>query len=388
MTEYIKTTQAQAPGVALANWGYEWLVHDAYDDLAVSVAELVERGYTGLVVDPCPHLIAADEFGTNREYFYVTLPPAKAFTKANCVKVAPRARLLSLLHLAREHALELWFSSSFLPDSLARRSFLRRPSDFIQAWAGTLGYVEQNQLAGVVKGVDFCAGFPLSDGASGAYRRIFRRSPANPVGRYLPWTGKQKRNIDDYLLAVPRTLRALYPRVQFGVSAAAGAEAMYHDLSTNELDFFALALWQDDDVKFQLSNGVLRARRMPLEKLRNRAAAQWYALQQPYWAEQWRERLAEELTFCQQRRLPPVLIDGYLRVHEEAAYWPWVKKLSAERVQMALAGGVKRMVVSHYARPSNQSCWEDVLWHQHITATINTGMPATELQENEDMALP
>lgn len=388
MSKHNKTTQAQVPGVALANWGYEWLVHDAYQDLGRCVAELVERGYTGLVVDPCPHLVAPGQFGESREYFYVTLPPAKAFTEANCVKIAPRARLLSLLHLAQEHALELWFSSSFLPDSLARRSFLRRPSDFIKAWADTLSYAEQNQLAGVVKGVDFCAGFPLSDGASGAYRRIFRRSPANPVGRYLPWTGKQKRNIDDYLLTVPRTLRALYPQVQFGLMAAPGAEAMYHDLSTSELDFFAMALWQDDDVKFQLSNSMLRTRRMPLEKLRNRAAAQWYALQQPYWAEQWRERLAEQLAFCQPRRLAPLLIDGYVRVHEQAAYWPWVKELSAERVQMALAEGVKHMVVSHYARPSNTACWGDVLWHQHITATIISGTPATKLQENEDMALP
>lgn len=380
------TAPATVQGVALANWGYEWLVHAAYQDLDQCVAELVERGYQGLIIDPCPHLVARDQFGEGREYFYVTLPPTKAFTEANSVKIAPRARLLSLLHLAKEYGIELWFSSVFLPDSLARRSFLRRPSDFIKAWADTLIYVEENQLEQVIKGIDFCAGFPLSNGASGAYRRIFRRSSFNPLGRHLPWTSKQKRNIDEYLLAVPRTLRALYPRLAFGVTAAAGAEPLYHDLSTNELDFIGFALWQDDDMKFQLSNGMLRARRIPLEKLRNRAAAQWYALQQSYWAEQWRERLADELAFCRPRRLQPMLIDGYVRVYEDTAYWPWVKQLSAERVHMALEHGIKRMVVSHYTRPSNEDCWHDVAWHQEITATIKAGQPASKPQENEDIA--
>jgi len=370
-------------GVALVNWGHEWLTHEAYQHLEASVAELAERGYQGLVIDPCPHLIAPNQFGEVREYFYVTLPPAKTFTEANCVRVAPRARLLSLLHLAKEHELEVWFTSEFLPDSLARRSFLRKPEDFVTAWAETLAYAEQAGVAEVIKGVDFCYGFPLGNGAHGAHRRVFRRSAFNPVARLLPWSSKHKRNVEEYLLTVPRALRALYPRLQYGLTAAPGAEPLYHDLSVNELDFFGLALWQDDDVAFQLSNSVLRTHRIPLEKLRNRAAAQWYALQQPYWVTQWRERLVEQLHFCRQRRLQPLLIDGYIRVHEETAYWPWVKTLSAERVRIAVASGVERMVVSHYTRPSNEECWRDITWHQEMTALIKAGKQALNLDDNE-----
>src|SRR5699024_2475713 len=164
--------------------------------------------------------------------------------------------------------------------------------------------------------------------------------------------------------------RALYPQYQYGISAAAGAEPFYHDLSTSELDFYALALWQDDDIRFQLSNTVWRNQRLPLAKLRNRMAASWHGLQQGYWAEQWQKRLQHELRFCSKRRLTPMLFDGYLKVTEDDAYWRWVRDFCFERVQVDIDAGVTHMVISHYERPSNKICWQDDVWHQEVTQHI------------------
>lgn len=362
-------------GVPLVNWGHEWLTHESYDDLEACFSTLVACGYGGLVIDPSPHLVAPNEHGEVQEYAYVCVPPMREFSEANSIKVQPRAKLLSLLHWAKEHQVEVWFSSSFLPDSQARRSFIRRPEHFVNVWAQVLNFAKEHQVAEVIKGVDFCQGFPLN--AYGAYRRIFRRHPFNPLGRLMPWDGSVRKRIDEYLLAVPRALRALFPQYQYGVSAAAGAEPFYHDLSTSELDFYALALWQDDDIKFQLSNTVLRNSRLPLAKLRNRVAASWYGLQQGYWAEQWQKRLQHELRFCEQRRLTPMLFDGYLKVTEEDAYWPWVREFCEERVQVAVAAGVTHLIVSHYARPSNEACWQDTSWHQTVAAHIRQGKKAS-----------
>lgn len=355
-------------GTPLANWGHEWLTHESYEDLDTCFQALVVRGYKGLVVDPHPHLVAPNEHGEVQEHAYVSVPPLREFTEANCIKVEPRARLLSLLHWAKEYQVEVWFSSSFLPDSHARRSFIRRPEDFVNVWAHVLRFAQEQGVSDVISGVDFCQGFPLN--AYGAYRRIFRRHPFNPIGRFMPWDVSVRKRIDSYLLAVPRALRALFPHHQYGVSAAAGAEPFYHDLSTSELDFYGLALWQDDDIRFQLSNTVLRNGRLPLAKLRNRVAAGWHGLQQGYWAEQWQKRLQHELRFCEQRRLTPILFDGYVKVEEDNAYWPWVRAFCEERVQAAVAAGVKHLIVSHYSRPSNDIFWQDEAWHQDVTQRI------------------
>lgn len=364
----MKQQAAAKQGVPLANWGHEWLTHERYEDLEACFQSLVARGYQGLIIDPSPHLVAANEHGEVQEHAYVCVPPLREFIEASSIKVQPRARLLSLLHWAKEHQVDIWFSSSFLPDSQARRSFIRRPEHFVKVWADVLNFAQQQGVGGVIKGVDFCQGFPLN--AYGAYRRIFRRHPFNPLGRLMPWDASVRKRIDEYLLAVPRALRALFPQYQYGISAAAGAEPFYHDLSTSELDFYALALWQDDDIRFQLSNTVWRNQRLPLAKLRNRMAATWHGLQQGYWAEQWQKRLQHELRFCAQRRLTPMLFDGYLKVVEEDAYWPWVREFCQERVQVALAAGVRYLVVSHYARPSNDVCWQDDDWLREVTQQI------------------
>ncbi len=373
-----KAAQQRVP---LANWGYEWLTHDSYEDLEACIQALVARGYGGLIIDAYPHLVAPNEHGEVQEHVYVCVPPHQEFTQAHSQKVQPRARLLSLLHWAKEYGVQVWLTSQVLPDSQARRSFIRRPEHFVSVWAEVLRFAQHHGVGDVIKGVDFCQGFPLN--AYGAYRRIFRRNPFNPFARLMPWDAGIRKRIDDYLLGVPRALRALFPQYLYGISAAQGAEPFYHDLSTSELDFYGLALWQDNDISFQLSNTVLRTGRLPLAKLRNRMVAGWHGLQQDYWAEQWGKRLQHELRFCHQRRLMPLLVDGYLKVEEDAAHWPWVQAFCAERVAVAVQAGVTHLVVSHYSRPSCLKGWGDEAWHQEVTTLIRE--PEQQLSKKEEV---
>ena len=46
------------------------------------------------------------------------------------------------LRRARAHGISLWLTSWFMPDTQARRSFVRRPQDFVRVWAETLAFIK------------------------------------------------------------------------------------------------------------------------------------------------------------------------------------------------------------------------------------------------------
>ena len=364
--------------LAMACWDYSWLTRRdgracEYRDLDRVFAELAERGYNALRVDPFPHLLARGESGLISDRFDV-LPEGGDLRRGarRPVQVQPRRVLPELLRRARDHGIQLWLSSWFAPDSQARRSFVRRPRDYVRVWAETLAFIDGEGFSDQIAAVDFCHEFPQAPWAHGAYRRIFNTHPLNPLPQLLSWSPSTARRVEEYLIEVPRALRALHPHIQFGVSAA-GQDDNLRQLDTSELDFIDHHVWLSDDPRFRIGSAeLLRMAPTALgERIQGRVAALLYRSRQSQWAERLRKRLHEQAEFGRLRRLLPVLGEGYVRnARESSLDWDWVRLVSEHMVVAALEEGVQVVNVGLHARPHSPGFWDDVAWHQRITSMI------------------
>ncbi|HAV67606.1 MAG TPA: cellulase, partial [Alcanivorax sp.] len=207
--------------------------------------EAVERGFNAVRLDPYPHLLATPANSVHLDRCEIFAEPdARRGIGAGAETVQIRKAFRRLLNGAADRGLKLWLSGFFIADSRARRSFVRRPADFIDVWVQTLELVREWGHLDTVVAVDFCHHFPFPPWSHGVIRRVFGQPPQ----RSLPerWRSEQEQAVEQYLLEVPRALRALFPTIHFGVSAAAGETDHLRQLDTSELDFLELGLWLDD----------------------------------------------------------------------------------------------------------------------------------------------
>lgn len=372
------------PRLALANWDYSWLTRGGvrggeYHHLDRVMVELRERGFNALRVDPCPHLIAPTDQGLVMERFEI--PSRRQGLRrgsARPITVRPRKALVELLAAAQRNDVHLWFSSWFVPDSQARRSFVRRPGDFVRVWSETLEFIRREGYASRVLAVDFCHEFPSAPWNHGAFRRIFRHHPANPLAGVGAWSAKAQRRAEHYLLEVPRALRAVFPAYRYGVSTNLSLQSELRQLDTSELDFLDCHLWLNDDRQFQIASteGLPLPGGRLASRLQGRVAALAWRARREYWQKRLADHLDEILEFSNVRRMQPVITEGFLRVPVEAeSEWPLQRELNDWIVQKAVDGGVEVLTPGFYARPHSPSFWADVAWLRQCNGRILDGAP-------------
>ncbi|EKF73426.1 hypothetical protein A11A3_13775 [Alcanivorax hongdengensis A-11-3] len=356
--------------LAMAGWDLSWLLrrgrHGEYGSLERVLDETCDRGFNALRIDPCPHLIATPENG-------IHIDRCELITDSGeLVEVRIREALQSLLTSARERGLKLWFSSRFINDSRARRSFVRRPSDFVAVWSETLGLVKQWGYLKDVAGVDFCYQFPAQPYAHGVARRVFRRSPEKPLPRR--WSERAGEQVETYLVEVPRALKALFPSVQFGLSTTTVLSEALRQLDTSELDFLDFSLWLDDDPRYRLASGES----VPMPGLLSRLSGPVKHLLLEAGGSHWQRRLEEQLqrrmAFTRLRRLQPVIGGGYVQVPADLRRMPpgW-GDLHEMMVVNATTQGVQMMTPASAACPEYPWLWQEQDYLAHLNNMILAG---------------
>lgn len=362
----------ELPRLALANWDHSWLTRNdsrpgAYRQQPSALDALQERGYNALRIDAFPHLIAARSDGVVIDRFEVLS------TQRKQVGVHPRHSLLELAKQAQQRNIRLWLSSGFLADSQSRRSFIRRPQDFINVWSQTLDLLKQEGLLDTVVAVDFCHHFPLPPAAHGASRYIFGSHPTNRLARLGIWSRGTEQRAEEYLLEVPRSLRALFPSVAFGVSSSAASDKHLRALDTSELDFIDSHLWLNDDPTFILASGGLLKGVAPAlaARLQNKVAAlAWHSGR-----EQWQRHLSERIRslhdFARVRRINSAVGAGFVQLAQEPrADWGWVREVCEFAVERAVDNNVNIICPITQARPHNDRLWQQTAWLQSLNQKI------------------
>jgi|SRR5690554_208380 len=362
----------ELPRLALANWDHSWLTRNdsrqgAYRQLGSCLDALQERGYNGLRIDAFPHLIAARPDGVVIDRFEV-LPAAR-----RSVEVQPRHGLLELAKQAQQRKIRLWLSSSFLADSQSRRSFIRRPQDFISIWSQTLELLRQEGLLNTVVAVDFCQHFPLPPATHGASRYIFGSHPTNRLARLGIWSRATEQRAEEYLLEVPRSLRALFPSVAFGVSSGAASDKHLRVLDTSELDFIDSHLWLNDDPTFLLASGGLLNGVAPAlaGRLQNKVAALAWRNGREQWQRHLTERISGLHDFARVRRINAAMGAGFVQIaHERRADWGWVREVCEFAVEQAVDNNVSVVCSAAQARPHHDGLWQETAWLKSLNQKI------------------
>ncbi len=370
--------EGKMPRLAVTGWGHAWLTGrsgDRHDqtNLARALDEVIARGFNTIALDPCPHLIASPMTGIHLDRFEL-LPEARAGL-ARSVLVRPRRALLEVLAAVHERGLGVWLSSAFLPDSQARRSFIRRPRDFVRVWSETLEFIQREGLGETVRAVDFGREFPAPPAGWGAYRRIFHRHPRNPLPLTTAWSPSMVRRAEPYLLEIPRALRASFPDYLYGLSATTPLMAHLRQLDTSEMDFLDYHCWLNDDRQFQLASGELAGRLGgPLfAPLQGRVTGLAWRARRSHWYQRLDERLEEFLEFCRVRRLEPALTDGFVHLPRGGVDPGLARELSDRVVTRAVAGGARVVTPGRQTRVGEGRLWNDQNWILRQTRRILTG---------------
>lgn len=373
--------------LAITCWDYAWPLGRDYGAVPGAVEarldEAVARGFNAVRMDPYPHLVATPANGVHldRCEILATADPRRRLP-GGAQTVPIRRALRRFLDAAAERDLKICFSGFFMPDSRARRSFVRRPGDFVNVWAQTLDLVRNWGHLERIVALDFCHHFPFPPWSHGAIRRLFGQTPR----RALPnqWHPHQEARVERYLLEVPRALRAHFPTLRVGLSAAAGDSEHLRQLDTSELDFLDFGLWLDDDPRFRLATGadlpmpgVLDRRLGPLRgALRDAAGGHWRG--------RLYDLLNRRLAFARVRRLQPVLGEGWLEPTGEptAPARSWMR-FTETLVTRAVGDGVLALTPTSLANPHNGWLWSEVDWLAHLNHLILNGPGRPSIDDYE-----
>lgn len=361
------TSRGQLPRLAMADWGDAWLTRQdprrgEYHPLERLIGELAERGYNALRIDAFPHLVAPRSDGVVIERFQLL------GAERDAPLIQPRRELVRLATLAREHGIRLWLTSRFLPDTQARRNFVRRPGDFVDVWLHTLSWLDRAGVLDAVVAVDFCHEFGAPASTPPARQRIFQRRLS--LARLPGWSAEAEARAEAYLQEVPRALRAAFGRIAFGVSANQATAPHIRQMDTSELDFLDAHIWVDDDPLTGLFTG-LRPPAGAARTLHARAMDMALRLGGSRWLRGAEAHLEDLSEFARLRRLAPVAAGGWLR-------WPEADRGTIQEVAEALvcaglAAGVPALITTSRARPEHVRLWADVDWHRYLTGMIRTG---------------
>ena len=172
--------------LALTCWDYAWPLRREYGPGGGAVEraldDAVERGFNAVRLDPYPHLLATPANSVHLDRCEIFAEPdARLGMGAGAETVQIRKAFRRLLNAAADRGLNLWLSGFFIADSRARRSFVRRPADFIDVWAQTLELVREWGHLDSVVAVDFCHHFPFPPWGHGVIRRVFGQPPQRPL---------------------------------------------------------------------------------------------------------------------------------------------------------------------------------------------------------------
>ncbi|MFP1677396.1 cellulase-like family protein [Alloalcanivorax sp. C16-2] len=370
--------QGETGRLAITCWDYAWPLGPAYGAVPGAVEarldDVVARGFNAVRLDPYPHLLATPANSVHLDHCEILAEPdRRRGLPGGAVTVPIRKAFRRLLDAAAERDLKLWLSGFFLPDSRARRSFVRRPGDFVDVWVETLDLIRQWGHLDTVVAVDFCHHFPFPPWSHGPVRRLFGQSGQRPLPER--WSRDQEAGVERYLLEVPRALRAHFPEIRFGLSAAVADSEHLRQLDTSELDFLDLGLWLDDDPRFRLATGA----DLPVPGVLGRRLAgplrgALLDVSGDHWRGRLQEQLNRRLAFARVRRLQPVLGEGWLTSPGDPGRLPrrWAG-FTETVVAQAVAGGVGALTPTSLAAPHNDWLWREADWLAHLNHLILTG---------------
>lgn len=355
--------------LAVAVWDFSWLERrgpgGGYEDWAVALDELVERGYDCVRIDAYPHLIAADRSASWR------LRPV--WTQLDWgaplpIEVRPERALYGFLRLCAARGVSVILSSWFREDFTDVRKWLTSPDLHADAWITTLHGIALRGLLDTVVAVDLCNGWAAPIWAPFLYRRFADRP--KPLSR----TDEEVRQWTNRALGL---VRQEFPTLPLCMSVS-DELTTWADQDVSAHDFLEPHIWMvtGSDFYDRLGFDLDACLFDPSQTVALRAAEQVYRAAEDHWRAHLAGQIADMARWSHATGKPLVTSQCWALVtwrDDPGLDWGWVKELCAFGVtEAARHGRWVGLATSNFCGPQFRGMWADVEWHRALTARIRS----------------
>lgn len=347
-------------------WDFSWLERRwpgaGYEDWAVALDELVERGYDAVRIDAYPHFVA---WGAEAKWELVPTWHFLDWGAAMKVDVQVMPALIDFIRACHGRGVRVALSTWFREDSRNVRMRIVDSSQMAEIWLATLAKVREAGLMDAILYVDFCNEWP-----GDRWAPFFKNEPVN-----LVWNGNTVKS-QTWMSDVVRRVRAEFPELPATFS-------FWPDVKTAEpldfsfLDLFEPHIWiaQLNDFYRHVGYGYEAFDIKGMEAVAANAAAVYYAGKEFHDAAL---RTSIDLHAAYSRKTQRGLVTtecwGPVDYKDGPRLdWGWVKETCEFGTRHAAASGRwLGIATSNFCAPQFVGMWRDVAWHQKLTKVIKS----------------
>lgn len=401
MTTNPRLHQLKHP-LAIAMWDYSWLLRHhrqgAFENWDETLDALVVRGYNAIRIDCFPQLVAAGEDGKIQQAFY---HPKSAFDltlwgNEYSIWTRPREALLEFLPKCRERGIYVGLASWFLDHNTGRTGEFIGEDSLVRVWDETLEFLAAHGLLENVIYVDLLNEYPLWHGYGWLTRRLAELGDNPKVELKIGEVHEQRvldglaadrkyneRQVAFYNRFINQVIVRLndkWPSLDFFASVSKAFDVPWQDMDFSRFAALDLHIWFVHNRAFSLETGYFRDIHPHANDL---AFAPCFKKLTAYW-----QRHKPELTGWMDSEMwevaargselgiPVGNTEGWGPIcwmdHPELT-WDFVKASGELCVELAVKHGYSFICTSNFTHPQFPGIWNDVEWHQRLTACIRNG---------------
>jgi len=388
--------------VAIAMWDFSWLLRHhrlgEFENFDEVLDGLVERGYNAIRMDAFPHFIASNRQGIVYERFY---HPKEDWTPAlwgnnYSMYSTPRRSLIEFLSKCIGRNISIGLSTWFLGHGTDRNLEFQGEDGLVRAWDETLSFLEGNGLLRNILYVDVLNEYPLWHGFEWLKTKLDELSDAkqflkaNPdahiadadflklsEGKYNTLQSKfYKRFISNILLK----LKVKWPQLNFFASLTDSINTPWEGTDFTGFEGLDSHIWFTHNYDFGMSTGyydnIHKCRNdLGFGKTQKAMKRYWEAHKQELvkWMD---EELQQRQNIAKQYNLVCGNTEGWgpINWYEHPLLdWDFTKEAGEICVGLALKHKFKFICTSNFTHPQFKTIWDDVGWHQKLTAKIKNG---------------
>lgn len=391
----IRISELKNP-VAIAMWDYSWILrhhrYGEFEDWDRVLEGLAERGYNAIRIDAMPQFVAADTDGHISNTFRSVKTDWTPSLWGNYYTMTfnPRDALLEFLPACQKFGIKVGLASWFINHGTTRKDIFLEEGGLLRAWNETLDFLSENNLLENIIYVDLLNEYPNWHGYDWFKKEMNNRSDIkkfllnNPDANVPPadvnfekarTNPLQQQFYNEFMQSTIRSLNEKFPDIDFFASLDSAMDLNLIDLSNfDALDYH---IWFEHTGRIPGMDSI-RSRDQSIDYRRVNSKLKVYWDENKESLVKWMdERISTISKTARNNNIVCGNTEGWGPIfwfdHPELD-WKWVKESAEICVDLALKhDNYKFICTSNFTHPQFKGIWEDLKWHQQITAKIKQG---------------
>jgi hypothetical protein len=374
---------------AIAMWDFSWILRHhpggSFENWEQVLEGLAERGYDSIRMDCMPQFVAADTNGRLQGEFrsvFKTRKKPVMWGNDQTMTFRPREALLEFLPLCKKYNIKVGLSSWFMRHGVDRTDIFQEEGGLLRAWMETLAFLEKNGLLDEnILYADLLNEYPDWHGYDWLKQERAKRSDLkkfkadnpdanmpdldeNQSGRNNP---VEKKFYNDFVSNLVREVRTAFPQCDYFASISSS----YGHVDISEFAALDRHLWFTGRIPGarEMQKGIiddgLKQRHIDLRKF-------WDENRQT--ETEWMDRMITAVANdARKHNVVCGNTEGWGSVgwfdHPDMD-WRFIRESAEICVDLCLKHDNYRFIcTSNFTHP-HFGFWDDIKWHQNITAKI------------------